>query len=65
MTSSSTVVVVHDKAVPGARVLLALCPDDLALLRRDLGWVGLDEVDGTSNTLTCEVCSQDGVKPGL
>ena len=46
----STVVVVHDKAVPGARVLVALCPDDLALLRRELGWVGLDEVVGTSDT---------------
>jgi hypothetical protein len=54
----STVVVVQDEAVPGARVLVALCPDDLALLRRELGCVGLDEVVGTSDTLTCEVCSQ-------
>ncbi len=56
MNALSTVVVVHDRAAPEARVLLALCPDDLALLRRDVGWVALDEVIGISSLLPCEAC---------
>ena len=60
MNVPSTVVVVHDHAAPTARVLLALCPDDLALLQRGLSWVGLDEVVGPSSALACELCEERG-----
>jgi hypothetical protein len=58
VSAPSTVVVVHDQAAPEARVLLALCPDDLALLQRGVGRVGLDEVVGSSSALACELCDE-------
>jgi hypothetical protein len=58
MNVPSTVVVVHDRAAPEARVLLALGPDHLASLGHGLGWLVLDEVVGTSNVLPCEACAR-------
>jgi hypothetical protein len=60
MNSARTVVVVHDRAAPEARVLLALCPNDLALLRRGVSWVRLDQVVGPSSALACELCEERG-----
>jgi len=59
----STIVVVHEKAAPHVRVLLALCGLHLAFLRGGLKWAGVDEVVGKSSTLPCEICIQPAAKP--
>ena len=56
MNLLSTVVVVHDHAVPEVRELLALCTLDLDLLRTRVQWASVDEVVGSSSTLRCQVC---------
>ncbi len=57
MNALSTIVIVHDRAAPEVRELIALCSRHLALLRGRVPWASVDEVVGSSSTLPCQICA--------